>query len=198
MSRWLLAGGLVALVLVLACKPRSFSPSTGDDGGGDDGGACNCDVPTTTGEVIIPCGESACAGSTGYQCTLEGVALAGAGGACGPESDATFMDEGECIPQCSNKCGVSDTCGGMCKCAAGVPCNPNGTCGNGCDLGAGEVCLVDAGNATTCCSSGFICFAHDSGVSACCAALGAGHCAQDTDCCDYPVAHCSTTTNTCG
>jgi hypothetical protein len=108
------------------------------------------------------------------------------------------VEEGDCIPECSSKCGVSDTCGGVCKCATGVPCNPNGTCGNGCDLGAGEICLADAGNATTCCSSGFICFAHDSGVSACCAALGAGYCTQDTDCCDYPVAHCSTMTNTCG
>jgi hypothetical protein len=206
MSRWLLAGGL--LVLAFACKAKSYTPNDGsDDGGagddaGDDGGACTCEVPNsidggTVSEVDIPCGESACVGETAYVCTTEGTPLPT--GACGAATDASFQEEGECVPSCTGTmCNVSDSCGGTCACAAGVPCNPNGTCGNGCDLGVGDVCLEDAGSATTCCSSGYVCFAHEAGASACCAAVGGGHCSQDTDCCDYPAAHCSTTTGTCG
>jgi len=199
MSRWLLAGGL--LVLVLACKAKSYSPASGSDdgGGGDDGGACVCEVPSSTTSVSIPCGGSACVDQTSYLCTATGTPLLGGAGACGPGSDAAFQEEGECLPACTGTtCNVSDNCGGTCQCATGVPCNPNGTCGNGCDLGVGDVCLADAGSSTTCCSSGYVCFAREAGASACCATVGGGHCTQDTDCCDYPAAHCSTTTSTCG
>ena len=201
MSRWLLAGGLVVLALVLACKPKSYSPSNGSDdggGGGDDGGACVCEVPSSPSDVSIPCGGTACVGGTSYLCSAEGTVLPSGAGPCGPLADASFQDEGECLPECpGNMCNVSDHCGGMCHCGTGVTCNPNGTCGNGCDLGVGDVCLEDAGSATTCCSSGYLCFAHEAGATACCATVGGGHCTQDSDCCDCNPS-CSTTTGTCG
>ncbi|MGD0530100.1 MAG: hypothetical protein ABSE49_33510 [Polyangiaceae bacterium] len=202
MSRWLVAGGL--LLLVLACKPKSYSPDDGDDGGGgddsgDDGGVCNCEIPTSaTDEVTIPCGQSACVGETGYQCSPEGIPLVGVAGACGGESDAPYVEEGQCVPNCPGVCGVSDTCGGTCACPDGIPCNPNGTCGNGCKVGPGETCLTDDAGPTTCCSSGYACRTGDSGANTCCAPNADGMCTQDSDCCNYPTAHCSTTTHTCG
>lgn len=197
MSRWLLVGGV--LVLVLGCKAKSYAPANQDgDDGGDDGGACTCQVPSSTTAVSIPCGGTACVDETSYLCTASGTALPSGAGACGAGSDAGFHEEGECVPACTGTtCGVPDSCGGTCQCATGVPCNPNGTCGNGCDLSVGDICLTDAGSATTCCSSGYTCFARDSGASACCASNGGGHCSQDTDCCDYPTATCSTVTGTC-
>jgi len=200
MSRWLLAGGLV--VLVLACKAKSYSPGSGDDGddggsGDDDGGPCTCVVPGSTSNVTIPCGGTACVDQTSYLCTATGTPLPSGAGACGPGSDAGFQEEGECVPACTGvTCNVPDMCGGTCQCAAGIPCNPNGTCGNGCDNGVGEVCLPDAGSATMCCSSGLECLAHDAGVSLCCAGPGVA-CSQPSDCCDYPTGTCSAS-GTCG
>jgi hypothetical protein len=200
MSRWLVAGGL--FFLVLACKPKSYSQDDGDagsgDDSGDDGGVCVCQIPTATTDVTIPCGEAACVGETAYQCSSEGVPLPGVAGACGGPSDAGFLEEGQCLPSCEGRCGVSDTCGGTCACADGVQCNPNGTCGNGCDNGPGDICLIDDAGPTTCCASPYTCHAGDSGASTCCALNAEGTCAQDTDCCSYPTAHCSTATHTCG
>ena len=198
MHRWLLVGGLLGLV---ACRPKSFSPSTGsggfDAGKDDSGGPCSCVVPSSTGDVTLACLSTECVDGISLTCTDVGTTLPGA--SCGPMPEAGTDGPGDCITTCTGKlCNVSDGCGGICKCAAGVTCNPDETCGNGCALGPGDLCLPDAGGATTCCGAGYACFARDSGASACCAVFGGGHCTQDLDCCDYPVDHCSTTTGTCG
>ena len=199
MHRWLLVGGLLALVG--GCGPKSFKPSNGSNdastGGGDSGGPCSCVVGSTTGTVTIACVSTECVDGTSIICTDVGTTLPGA--SCGPPTDAGTDGPGECVTTCTGKtCNVADNCGGICKCAAGVQCNPDDSCGNGCDLGVGEVCLPDAGSSTTCCGAGYACLTRDSGASACCAVFGGGHCGQDMDCCDYPVTHCSTSTGTCG
>jgi hypothetical protein len=205
-SRWFLAGGL--LVVLLACKAKSYTPSNGDDGddggssGDDDGGPCTCVVPVVddsgdSSNVTFACGGTACVAGTSYLCTATGTALPSGAGACGPGSDAGNQEEGECVPSCTGlTCNVPDMCGGTCQCAADVPCNPNGTCGNGRATGPGDVCLLDGGSASTCCSSGLQCLSRDSGATACCSPAG-GTCSQSTDCCDYPAGTCSAT-GTCG
>ena len=197
-GRQLLVGGL--LTVAVACRAKSYSPSSADagGGGGDDASTpCSCALPNAGGARVIPCGATGCADNVTYLCTDVGTALPGM--PCGV-SDAGRDGPGDCVTTCTGKtCNVPDGCGGLCKCAPGVTCDPDTTCGNGCDLAVGDVCADDGGASTTCCGTGLVCLAHDSGVSACCAIIGGGaHCTQDTDCCDYPVAHCSTSTGTCG
>jgi hypothetical protein len=190
MERWLLLG------IALAAAPVGCSSSKAtSDAGADattDTGACAC----TLGGVNVACGQAVCSGGTQYLCS-SGAPIAI--GPCDMVQDAGTMEGGGCIPQCSTRtCGMADMCGGTCSCPSGIPCN-GGICGNGCSLNGGDPgCLPDSGEANLCCSYGAVCVVGDAGFNTCCAQTGQpAPCLMDTDCCDYPTAHCSGTTHTC-
>jgi hypothetical protein len=86
----------------------------------------------------------------------------------------------------ANACDVSDTCGGVCHCDAGVPCVA-GTCG-GCLGLANSYCStsgpVDGSTPGTCCGVGDECKFYGD-ASRCCGITGQGGCVRDTDCCDF-------------
>jgi hypothetical protein len=206
MLRWLrgLPVGITlgALALALSCHAKSYSQGGSDagDDGDDDGGPCTCAFSSTD---IIPCGGIGCASGLVYQCSDLGTILP-TDETCGDaSSDAPTTDE-ECVTTCTGQyCNVSDHCGGLCACAAGITCNPDGTCGNGCNLVAGDFCSNDAGpggdgGEPACCAPGYDCLVHSTGIGTCCVIIGgAGKCLQNTDCCDYPAAVCTVATGTC-
>jgi hypothetical protein len=101
------------------------------------------------------------------------------------QKDAALQDS--CVPTCkANACDVSDACGGVCHCDAGVPCVA-GTCG-GCLGLANSYCStsgpVDGSTPGTCCGVGDECKFYGD-ASRCCGITGQGGCVQDTDCCDF-------------
>jgi hypothetical protein len=74
------------------------------------------------------------------------------------QKDAALQDS--CVPTCkANACDVTDACGGVCHCDAGVPCVA-GTCG-GCLGLANSYCStggpVDGSTPGTCCGVGDEC-----------------------------------------
>jgi len=190
MERWLWLG----MVLALGAGGCSSSRAASDAGADAtaDTGACAC----TLGGVTIACGATGCAGGTSYLCsTGSPISI----GPCETMQDAGALEGGGCVPVCNPKnCGMDDMCGGMCACPSGIPCN-TGICGNGCELNGGDPgCLPDSGSPALCCAYGATCIAGDAGVDSCCAETNQpAQCLADTDCCDYPAAHCSATTHTC-